>query len=268
MTVARDLEGRTLLAVFAHPDDESIACGGLLAWCADRGARVSLLCVTKGDFIAGPELPSRTPPAGGRVRELEAAADVLGLTDVIVLGHRDGYLPWADGPRIEADVRAAIEWLHADAVVTFGADGLYWHPDHIAVHDRVTSAVAALGPTAPALYYVTMPPGRMRALVDTVAPRALDGRPHDDVLGITVVDAFGALAQPPSLVVDVAPYAARKLAALRCHASQVAGGALELLTDDEAPAFLGVEHFHRADVGPQAPTFIDAFADRRPPDPT
>lgn len=269
MTAARDLEGRTLLAVFAHPDDESIACGGLLAWCADRGARVSLLCVTKGDFVAGPDVPARTPPAdGGRVRELQAAADVLGLTDVVVLGHRDGYLPWADAARVEADIRAAIEWLHPDVIVTFGADGLYWHPDHVAVHDRTTAAVSALGAEAPALYYVTMPPGRMRALVDAVSPRATGGRPHDDVLGITVVDAFGALAQPPSLVVDVAPFAARKLAALRCHASQMSGGALELLTDDEAATYLGVEHFHRAEAGPQAPTFLDTLADPRPPDPS
>jgi LmbE family N-acetylglucosaminyl deacetylase len=268
MTEARDLEGRTLLAVFAHPDDESIACGGLLAWCAERGARVALLCVTKGDFVAGPDVPARTPPEGGRVRELEAAANALGLTDVIVLGHRDGYLPWADAARVEADIRAAIEWLHPDVVVTFGADGLYWHPDHIAVHDRTTAVVTALGPEAPALYYVTMAPGRMRALVDAVAPRARDGRPHDDVLGITVVDAFGALAQPPSLVVDTGRHAVRKLAALRCHASQVSGGALELLTDDEAATYLGVEHFHRADAGPQTPTFLDTFADPGPPDPT
>ncbi len=264
MTMPQDLEGRTLLAVFAHPDDESIASGGLLAWCAARGARVALLCVTKGDFRPEPGTPGRTQPPEGRVKELEAAADALGLSDVIVLGHRDGYLPWTDAERLEADIRAAIEWLHADVVVTFGEDGLYWHPDHIAVHDRTTAAVAALGAGAPALYYVTMPPGRMRALVDAVAARATDGRPHDDILGISVVDAFGALALPPTLVVDAGPFAARKLAALRCHASQVAGGALELLTEAEAPAYLGTEHYRRADTGSQAPTFLDALAGPAP----
>ena len=47
----------------------------------------------------------------------------------------------------------------------------HWHPDHIAIHERTTAAVVALGGEAPALYYVTMPPGSMRSLVDAVAAR-------------------------------------------------------------------------------------------------
>src|SRR5688572_5073494 len=173
---AGTLAGRSLLAVFAHPDDESLACGGLLARCAALGARVSLLCFTRGEWGQRPRLRATLQDDGGlgktRTLELEAAAQVLGISDTIVLDKGDGMLPWVDAGTLEADIRDAIVQRSPDVVVTFGEDGLYWHPDHIAVHERTTAAVAALGWNAPALYYVTMPPGRMREVVDTVAARS------------------------------------------------------------------------------------------------
>ena len=133
----------SLLAVFAHPDDESLACGGLLAWCAALGVRVSLLSVTHGEH--GQDADSRTP-AGPDVRETELrdAAGVLGIAEVTILDHADGMLPWVEAGQLEADIRAVIRRTAPDVVITFGEDGLYWHPDHIAVHERTTAAVAAL----------------------------------------------------------------------------------------------------------------------------
>jgi LmbE family N-acetylglucosaminyl deacetylase len=68
------------------------------------------------------------------------------------------------------------------------------------------------------------------------------------------------LAPSPSLVLDVRPVAVQKLAALRCHASQMAGGALETLRDEDAADFLGVEQFRRAPVGNQDETWLDHLA--------
>ena len=161
------LQGRSLLAVFAHPDDESLACGGLLAWCAELGARVSILCATRGEMGRG----SGSDLSLVRTNELEAAARALGVSDVLVLDYEDGMLAWVEPAKLEADIRDATIRFRPDVVITFGHDGLYWHPDHIAIHERTTAAVAALGDTAPALYYVTMAPGRMRAVIDTVAAR-------------------------------------------------------------------------------------------------
>ena len=255
-----NLTGRSLLAVFAHPDDESLACGGLLAWCASAGARVSLLCLTRGEAGAG--------PADGlaeiRTRELRAAAEVLGVSDVSVLNYQDGMLPWADSASLEGDIRSAIEQIVPDVVVTFDEDGLYWHPDHLAVHARTTAAMAVLGDRAPALYYVTVPPGSMRAVVDAVAPRHTSTKPLQ-VLGIADVDAFGASAPDPSLIVDVRDFAARKLAALKCHRTQLANDALALLSDDEARLLLGTEHFRRAAAGAAREAFIERFADAGSP---
>ena len=262
MPEAAEFAGSSLLAVFAHPDDESLACGGLLASCAARGARVTLLCVTKGEDGPGDEqaieLRRRT-----RAGELEAAARVLGLSEVILLDYPDGELKWLDparSDRLQVDIAAAIARTSPAVVITFGEDGLYWHPDHIMIHELTTAAVAALGDAAPALYYVTLPPGAIRTIVDTVERDVPDGRAHRLVFGIDDPDAFGAFAAPPTLVVDAGPFAARKLEALRCHRSQLRDEALAVVPEATALRVLGTEHFHRASVGATGDTFLEGLA--------
>ena len=238
-----------LLAVFAHPDDESLACGGLLARCADGGAHVSLLCLTHGEHGPG---QGAEPLREARARELADAARVLGIRDVVLLDHADGMIPWIEPALVEADILDAIRRFRPDVVITFDEDGLYWHPDHIAVHARTTEAVARLGPDGPALVYVSMPAGAMRALVEAEPGPAT-------LLGVADPDAFGSMAPLPTLVFDAGSLASRKLAALRCHRSQVAGGALERLDDERAARFLGIEHYRRAAVGSRAEAFIEQF---------
>lgn len=250
-----DLTGCTLLAVFAHPDDESLACGGLLAWCADLGADVALLCVTRGQEGPGSfegELGAR------RESELRAAARTLGVKHVVVLGYQDGMLPWVDAGQVDSDIRKAITRFRPSVVITFGEDGLYWHPDHVALHERTTSVVASLGDRAPALYYVTLPAGRMRKVVEHVAEvtRPPD-RPPRQIFGVDDVDAFGSLALPPTLMVDSGAYATKKLAAIRCHTSQLPGNALAHIPDDDAADLIGLELYRRATVGRQGETFLE-----------
>jgi LmbE family N-acetylglucosaminyl deacetylase len=71
------------------------------------------------------------------------------------------------------------------------------------------------------------------------------------------VDAFGLFTKPPTLRVDVSAFAVRKLHALRCHRSQVAGDALDHMPDEAAPCVLGAELYRRADVGASRETFLD-----------
>ena len=232
--------GRSLLAVFAHPDDESIACGGLLALCADRGVRVTLVCATHGENRGGVRDEGWFEQ---RARELDAAARVLGVDEVILLDYRDGFLPWAAdlSDRIEQEIRR----LRPDAVVTFGKDGLYWHPDHIAICEATTAAIDAMADEGPALYYVTMPPGQMRRVLDEVWDRGHDASVTSPLLGVANPDAFGVGATPPTLVVDVSACAQRKLAALKCHQTQIDGGAFARMTAADAARYFDVEHFHR-----------------------
>ena len=176
-----------------------------------------------------------------------------------MLDYEDGMLPWVDVAKLEGDIREAISRRRPDVVITFDEDGLYWHPDHVALHERTTAAVLALGTDAPALYYVTMPPGRMRAVVDSVAASSPGSSPRR-ILGIADADAFGAQAAAPTLVVEAGDFAKRKLAAIRCHRSQIEGDALDLLSDGDAVSLLGTEHFRRASVGSQGDAFIERFA--------
>lgn len=260
------------MAVFAHPDDESLACGGLIAMCAERGVRVSVLCLTHGEH--GEHGPGREREGLRELRaqELREAARVLGIRDVVLLDHEDGMLPWIDGARLQADILDAIRRFQPDVVLTFDEDGLYWHPDHIAVHERTTAAVVGLGALAPALRYVSMPKGAMRALVEAASSRAVSatsavrggGTSGPDpapgrILGVEDPDAFGSQAPEPTLVVEAGRFAGRKLTALRCHRTQVEGGALEWLDERDAARLLGTEHYRRAPVGAPGDSFVEGL---------
>jgi LmbE family N-acetylglucosaminyl deacetylase len=240
MEASTEFSGRSLLAVFAHPDDESIACGGLLAMCSDRGVRVVLLCATHGENNHGVRDEVWFEQ---RARELHEASAILGVQDVILLDYRDGFLPWAGdlSDRIEEEIRR----LRPDAVLTFGKDGLYWHPDHIAICEATTAAVDSLDDEAPALYYVTMPPGQMRRIVDELWSAEESVAAASPLFGMANPDAFGVGATPPSLIIDVTACAPRKLAALKCHRSQINGNGLARMSDADAARLLGIEHLHR-----------------------
>ena len=263
-TPTQNLRGHSLLAVFAHPDDESLACGGLLAWCSALDARTSLLCLTHGEHEQGDGTarPTGAPPlAEVRARELREAADILGLDDVTILDDEDGMLPWVDEWRIENDILRAIQFSRPDVVITFDKDGLYWHPDHLAVHERTTAAVATIRDHPPALYYVTMPAGAMRTVVNhavtVTAKRDPHAKPPRSILGVADADAFGALAAPATLVVKTGGFARQKLRALQCHHSQLKDDALTLVDGESAPRLLGIECYRRAPVGAHGDTFLE-----------
>ena len=253
---------RTVLAVFAHPDDESLACGGTLARLADAGVRVVLLCGSKGESgsISDPALV----PDGdlGRVRadELGRAAAVLGVAEVIQEDHPDGDLRWANVPEFHAEIVAALQRYRPDAVITFAEDGLYWHLDHIGVHERTYTAVKSLGDDAPPLYYVTMPKGVMREVVD--AAHAKGGAPSDSSFWGIEPDAFGDSAAPPTFSIDVREWIPRKLAALRCHRTQMGtNNPIAWIDDEVARRWLGVEYFRRSPLAAAGNGVLEEFGD-------
>jgi LmbE family N-acetylglucosaminyl deacetylase len=251
--------GHSLLAVFAHPDDESLASGGLLARCAGEGIRTSLLCLTRGGLGAIDD-QDRLRMGESRARELEGAARELGVSDLSLLDYRNGFLPWADRDQIEADIRNAIARSGAEVIVTFDEDGLYWHPDHIVLHERTTAVVAGMGPAAPALFYVSMPKGSMRAAWAAASVgHPVAGGESALILGVEV-DAFGLFTLPPTFTLDVSAFAACKLRALRCHRSQLEGDALDRLPDEAVARVLGTELYRRSTVGSAAETFLDRMA--------
>jgi LmbE family N-acetylglucosaminyl deacetylase len=251
VSTAADFAGVTLLGVFAHPDDESLACGALLAAAAERGARTALLCLTRGEAGPGGVDPERL--AEVRTAELGRAARALGVTDVTILDHHDGMLPFIAPGVLEHEIARTIRRVGCDVAITFDLDGLYWHPDHVAVHERVTAAVAALGEAAPALWYASMPEGVMTALA-AAAPGATPP------FGVADPDAFGALAPAPTVVLHDERAAERKIAAILCHRSQTDGTALALADPRLAASLLATEHYRRADVGARGETLVERLS--------
>lgn len=251
--------GHTILAVFAHPDDESLSCGGTLARLSDLGARVVLVSASRGERGSHTG-PARDEALGfARVLELGQAAVALGVAEVIVLDHPDGDLRWAEVTALHAELLMLLRHHQPSAVITFGEDGLYWHPDHVAIHERTTTAVRSLGVDAPPLYYVTMRPGMMHNIV--AAARDKGWTPPPKGFWSLVPEAFGIHAEPSTIVVDVGTWVPRKLVALRCYRSQLGDGdPFSRLDERDAREWLGTEHFHRAVATGRPGPLFDSLA--------
>ncbi len=241
------LAGRMVLAIFAHPDDESLACGGTLAKLADAGARVVVMCASHGER-GSHDGPWRNDALGiERSQELFNAAATLDVTEVRLLSHPDGDLRWADVAYFNAEIVLFLRRYDTAAVITFGEDGLYWHPDHIAVYERVVTALKSLRHEAPPLYFVTMPNGAMATVVR--AAKARGWTPPVKGFWSITPEAFGLHAEPHTISVDVRRQVPRKLAAINEHRSQVGSGhPFSHLTAADAEHWLGMEYFRRAAI--------------------
>ena len=262
MSDAPHFFGRTILAVLAHPDDESLACGGTLARLSDAGARVVLLCASRGErgSVSDSTLVANGDLGSIRSQELHEAAKILGIAEVLILQHPDGDLRWAEVPQLHAEIVETIQRYEPDGVITFAEDGLYWHLDHIGVHERTYTAVKSLGAAAPPLYYVTMRQGVMREIVDAAVANGMTRGSHP--WGIEP-DAFGDHATPPTFVVDVHEWVPRKLAALRCHRTQIGpDNPFRHITDDQARRLLGVEQFRRSPLDAGWDSVIEQLGER------
>jgi LmbE family N-acetylglucosaminyl deacetylase len=270
----------TLLAVFAHPDDESYLCGGTLARYAAAGARVVLVCATRGEAgeIADPALAAADTLPAVREAELRVAAEALGIAEVHLLDFRDGTLmdvPFLDGVE---QVSALMAAARPTIVLTFGPEGVYGHPDHVAVHrwtkeaflhgeqalaerdgeprGRVT-APPPITPAAERLYYCAPPRSWYRAVSERCQARGVHDRygPRVEVLGV-----------PDELVtarLDVAAYAPRRLAAIRAHATQLpADHPWATLPEPDILPLFAAESFTRAWPRPPigAPLEADLFS--------
>ena len=209
---------RTLVAVFAHPDDETIV-GPLLAYYARQpGTRVHLISVTSGDQGVTPfaKIPAGEALAAARRKELACACEALGAQPPILLDMPDGGLA---SVRVLAETTAKLEKaladMRPDAIVTWGPDGGYGHADHRLVSALVTQIVQAGGATR-RLYYAGLPASRMNS---------------EDVRSLRFPAPFAPVAD--ELLNVRVPYttedAARAGKSLRCHGSQFTPATMALI---------------------------------------
>jgi LmbE family N-acetylglucosaminyl deacetylase len=155
---------RRLLGVFAHPDDEVFCAGGTMARAAEAGAEVMIVSATRGEQgqIRDARVATRRTLGAVREGELAAAAAELGVQRVQVLAYADGTLQ-QHRSSLGAAITGIMRQYDPDTVITFGADGGYGHPDHVAISELTTEAFRALAGDrnrGQRLYHAVFPPRR------------------------------------------------------------------------------------------------------------
>jgi LmbE family N-acetylglucosaminyl deacetylase len=193
-----------VLVLTAHPDDAEVHAGGTIARWIDEGHHVQLVIATGGD--KGHDDPAMTPQHVAELRAAEQgrAAEILGIGPVTFLDYEDGELAWA-GPRLVEDLTRLVRLVRPDIVLSldpYGGAPRYatyqLHPDHRALGCAVIDAVCFRAPGP--LYY----PAHHRA----------------GLAAHRVAELWLAMGDHHDHAVDITPTFARKIAAVRAHASQ------------------------------------------------
>jgi LmbE family N-acetylglucosaminyl deacetylase len=149
-TRANNTRPLRLLGVFAHPDDETFCAGGTLAKYAADGAEIMVVSATRGDAgqIRDARAATRRTLGTVRERELRLACERLGVRHAFCLDYRDGTLKDVEPEALTRDITRIVREFRPDAVITFGPDGAYGHPDHIAIGAATTAACGLAGDAA------------------------------------------------------------------------------------------------------------------------
>ncbi len=227
----------TLLLVHAHPDDEAISTGGVMARAHDEGRRVVLVTATRGErgeIHNVDEASTRPRLAEVRTEELRRAGGILGVDRQEFLGYVDSGMAGTEGnddprsfhraPLLEAAGRLAaiLREERPEVVVTYGADGIYGHPDHVKAHEVTVAALDLLqdteGWTPAKAYFCAIPRSGLEAM-----RRMAQEMAQEQGSGGMAGDDFPIQGNPDEEItthVDVAGYVDRKRAAFAEHVTQ------------------------------------------------
>ncbi|MGX1597479.1 PIG-L family deacetylase [Dietzia maris] len=192
----------TVLAVVAHPDDESFGLGAILSSLAGAGARVHVLCLTRGEASTLHGVEGELSVI--RERELRAAADALGARGVTLLDLPDGGLTALGADGLDDEVEREIEAVRPDGLVAFDSTGISGHPDHVAA----TAAAVRAGERHDLGVLAWVLPDDICATLAGEGYAGFLGRPADEIDLALTVDR------------------AAQLAAVECHPSQAVPGSV------------------------------------------
>ena len=223
-----------VLGIFPHPDDESYSSGGTLARLAAEGAGVHVLCATAGS--AGMDLRANVAPVNDlgatRAAELACACDALCLPPPAFLGLPDGRVGDVNFSDVAGEIIREIRSVRPQVVITLGADGVYGHPDHLALYRLVVAAFGAagggdrfpesdfgLGWAPQRLYLAAFPRGMFRPMFDHM----LESEYATTIRGLDP-GKLGVEPQDVAAAIDIREFSDRKLAAIACHRSQLRDG--------------------------------------------
>jgi LmbE family N-acetylglucosaminyl deacetylase len=260
----------TLMAVHAHPDDESSSTGGVLAAYGDQGVRTVVVTCTNGEFGDAPggvkpgqDGHDEQAVAQLRLAELREACKILGVTNLEPLGYHDSGMPdwdYKDRPsafcniptaEVAARITALIERYQPQVVITYDPTGPYQHPDHVHAAEAAVSAAAGSGIPAK-LYFTAMRGSDWQKVWQALRDAGLDvpDRPAADP---QVRQQMAETERRITTTIDIRPVLARKRDALFAHASQIQDSWFSKIPQDIAEATFGRESFIRASDSTGAP---------------
>jgi LmbE family N-acetylglucosaminyl deacetylase len=244
-----------LMAILAHPDDESLGLGGTLTKYAAEGIETYLVCATRGERGWFGEAAAYPGPAElGRIRqaELGSAAKVLSLREVSFLDYIDGDLDQADPREAIGKIVTHLRRVRPQVVITFDPNGDYGHPDHIAVSQFTTAAiVAAADPTYPAdgdwpahrvsKFYYRVPTHEEQTTYETAF--------GDLIMHIDGVERRAVAWEAWAITtwIDTLAHWPQIWSAVLCHRSQLPGyQQLQQLSEAEQEKLWAIETYYRA----------------------
>ncbi len=249
----------TLMAVHAHPDDEGIQTGGVLALCHNRGIKTVLVTCTNGEMGDSPD--GLKPESEGhdtvatkelRLRELRKAADILGISDLELLGYRDsGMMGWPQNKEPEAfwntpleqavdRVAELMERHRPEVVITYDDNGLYGHPDHIQAHRAAIGAAEKTG-IPQKIYEIAFPKSMMDAYAEMQREAGVEPAPPAE-------GDQGPMGTPDELItthIDVSATWEAKRASVFAHESQMANFEVLKMDPELLKVAFGTEHYVR-----------------------
>jgi LmbE family N-acetylglucosaminyl deacetylase len=246
-------EALKLLAVFPHPDDETLGLGSTLARYSAEGIETYLVCATRGERgwfdSEGPD-PGFEGVARIREAELRCAAEHLGLHEVCFLDYMDGDVDQAKPQQIIAKIVTQIRRIRPQVVVTFSPDGAYGHPDHIALSQFTNAALMCAADPGFANDEHPHRISKFYYMIDSVevvtAANEAFGGISMDVDGVTR-HHVGWPDWQITTWLDNNHYADRVRRAIHCHKSQLPGyGPIAEWTAEEVARVFGIGHFYRA----------------------
>src|SRR6476661_1620867 len=253
----------TLMAVHAHPDDESSSTGGVLAKYADEGIRTVVVTCTNGEFGDAPGGVKPGEPghdeaavAATRLAELDKACEILGVDVLEKLGYHDsGMAEWEYRNRpdafcnvpVEESTARVVELLERyrpQVVLTYNEFGGYEHPDHIQASRIARLAVERTGIPAK-LYFTAFRMSEMQRLRARMEELGFDVGPPRE-FPADLLEKMRAVEAQITTTIDVSSVADRKREALRAHASQLAESWFATMPPEVYGEFFQVETFMRA----------------------
>ena len=254
-----DISRLSILACYAHPDDEGFASGGLLAMLASAGARVTLVCATNGDVgeISDPILATPENLWQVRKQELRNAMDITGISDVRFLDYRDSGMDGTDDNRhpnaycnagadtVVDRLAEVIAEINPHVILTHDPTGGYGHPDHKTMCAHTTiAAERASDPDAatPLLYYVCFPRSVFQRWWQEMIDRGIE-----PPFAVDAIDSLGTPDEEVTTTLDVSVWVETKLTSLACHRTQISDdGPFEQLPQDVVHRLMGTEYYQLA----------------------